>query len=39
MKLKYKVINNEYINIKDVLKSHFGISDKLLIKLKKNQNI
>ncbi len=39
MKLKYKVINNEYINIKDVLKSHFGISDKLLIKLKKNQHI
>lgn len=39
MKLKYKVIDNKYINIKDVLKSHFGISDKLLIKLKKNQHI
>ena len=39
MKLKYKVIDNKYINIKDVLKSHFKISDKLLIKLKKNQHI
>lgn len=39
MKLKYKVIDNKYINIKDVLKSYFGISDKLLIKLKKNQHI
>lgn len=39
MKLNYKVIDNKYLNIKDVLKSHFGISDKLLIKLKKHQHI
>lgn len=39
MKLNYKVVDNKYINIKDVLKSHFGISDRLLTKLKKNQHI
>lgn len=39
MKLKYKIINNKFRNVKDVLKSHFGISDRLLTKLKKNQKI
>lgn len=39
MKLEYKVTNNKYFNIKDILKSHFGISDKLLVKLKKHQHI
>ncbi len=39
MKLEYTVKNNKYLNIKDVLKSYFGISDRLLIKLKKNKKI
>lgn len=39
MKLEYKVIDNKYFNIKDVLKSYFKISDRLLTKLKKNQKI
>lgn len=39
MKLEYKVTDNKYFNIKDVLKSYFKISDRLLIKLKKNQRI
>lgn len=39
MKLKYTVKDTKYLNIKDVLKSYFGISDRLLIKLKKNQQI
>ena len=34
MKLEYKVTNNKYFNIKEVLKSHFTISDRLLTKLK-----
>jgi len=39
MKLEYKVTNNKYFNIKEVLKSHFTISDRLLTKLKKNHKI
>lgn len=39
MNLKYTVKDTKYLNIKDVLKSYFGISDRLLIKLKKNQQI
>ena len=39
MKLEYKVTNNLYINIKEVLKSHFEISERLLIKLKKYNKI
>lgn len=39
MKLEYKVKDNKYFNIKDVLKSHFRISDRLLTKLKKHQMI
>ncbi len=39
MKLEYIVKDNKYLNIKDILKSHFGISDRLLIRLKKNQQI
>ncbi len=39
MKLEYMVTDNKYLNIKDVLKGHFGISDRLLTKLKKNQQI
>lgn len=39
MKLEYKVVDNKYLHIKEVLKSHFGISDRLLVKLKKNHKI
>ncbi len=39
MILKYKVIDNKYCNIKEVLKSYFSISDRLLTKLKKNNKI
>lgn len=39
MYLEYKVINNKYYNIKEILKSHFDISDRLLVKLKKNNKI
>ena len=39
MKLNYKVTDNKYLNVKEVLKSHFKISDRLLTKLKKNQKI
>ena len=39
MKLEYKITNNKFENVKDVLKSYFGISDRLLTKLKKNQKI
>ena len=40
MKLFY-VINNEnnYTNLKEILKAHFNISDRLLLKLKKNNKI
>lgn len=40
MKLEFKVTEkNNYFNIKEVLKCHFEISDRLLVKLKKSQNI
>ena len=40
MNLEFKVSeNNNYFNIKEILKCHFEISDRLLVKLKKNQNI
>lgn len=39
MKLSYKINTNIYSNVKDVLKSYFKISDRLLTKLKKNQKI
>lgn len=39
MNLEYKVVDNKYHNIKEVLKSHFLISDRLLTKLKKNNKI
>ena len=35
MKLTYKIINNKYNTILEVLKEHFSISDRLLKKLKK----
>lgn len=39
MYLEYTVTNNQYYNIKEIIKSHFNISDRLLTKLKKNQKI
>ena len=40
MKLEYIVTeNNIYTNIKEVLKAYFGISDRLLLKLKNNERI
>lgn len=39
MELKYIVLNEKYETIRQVLKSHFGISDRLLTKLKKNKKI
>ena len=37
--LKYEVSNNIYKNVKEILLSHFRISNRLLVKLKKNQRI
>jgi 23S rRNA pseudouridine1911/1915/1917 synthase len=39
MNLDFKVENNKYFNIKEILKSYFQISDRLLTKLKKEQKI
>ena len=39
MDLKYTVKNQEYQTIKEVLKSEFGISSKLYLKLKKSNHI
>lgn len=39
MKLEFKVLDKKYFNIKDVLKNHFEISERLLAKLKRNQKI
>lgn len=39
MKLEYKVNSNQYKTIKEVLKSHFHISKRLLAKLKKHHKI
>lgn len=40
MILEYKVIENDtYINLKDLLKNYFSISDRLLVKLKHEQKL
>ena len=40
MKLRYIIKKSDnYINVKDVLKNEFGISDRLLLKLKNNKKI
>ena len=39
MKLEYKIKENKYENIKQILKEEFHISDRLIIKLKKNNQI
>lgn len=39
MKLEYKNTNNQYKIVKDVLKKHFLVSERLLLKLKRNNKI
>ena len=39
MKLEYKNQENKYKTVKEVAKKHFHISDRLLLKLKKNHKI
>lgn len=39
MNLSYKVTNSKYYNVKQILKEEFLISDRLMLKLKKSQNI
>lgn len=39
MKLEYKNTNNQYKTVKDVLKKHFFVSERLLLKLKRNNKI
>ncbi len=39
MKLEYTVKTNEYINIKQILKEKFNMSDRLILKLKKSKKI
>ena len=40
MKLKYEILEeNKYYNVKEVLKAHFQISDRLITKLKKSKQI
>ena len=37
--LKYNIENDQYQNVKEVLKAYFKVSDRLLLKLKKNNKI
>ena len=39
MKLSYKVVDNSYTNVKEVLKVQFLMSDRLVLKLKRLQKI
>lgn len=39
MKLEFKNTNNQYKTVKDVLKKYFFVSDRLLLKLKRNNKI
>ena len=39
MKLEFKVENNKYFNVKEILKNHFELSERLLAKLKRKQKI
>lgn len=40
MKLEYEILDSDnYINVKEVLKAHFKISDRLLLRLKNTKNI
>ena len=39
MKLEYKIIDKKYISIKQILKEEFYMSDRLIIRLKRNNHI
>lgn len=39
MKLQYTVENDKYVNVKQILKEEFLMSDRLILKLKNSQNI
>ncbi len=39
MELEFKVKNNQFFNVKEIIKSYFQISDRLLIKLKREKRI
>lgn len=39
MEFKYTIENTNFLNVKDVLKNYFGISSRLLLKLKKNNSV
>lgn len=39
MELEFKVKDNQFFNVKEIIKSYFQISDRLLIKLKKYKRI
>ncbi len=39
MDLTYKVINNKYSNLKEILKCEFQISSRLYLKLKNSKHI
>ena len=39
MNLEYKIIDNKFYNVKDVLKNEFHISDRLITRLKKENRI
>lgn len=39
MNLEYKIIDKKYDNVKEIIKSYFQISDRLLIKLKREKRI
>ena len=39
MEFEYTIENTNFLNVKDVLKNYFGISSRLLLKLKKNNSV
>lgn len=39
MNLEYKIVDKKYDNVKEIIKAYFQVSDRLLIKLKKEKRI
>ena len=39
MEFEYTIENTNFLNVKDVLKNYFGISSRLLLKIKKNNSV
>ncbi len=39
MEFEYTIENTNFLNVKDVLKNYFGISSRLLLKLKRNNSV